>query len=101
MGGANKTAEAQTGRISEKAQVTAEASTQMRAAEDILLDLNSRLDQTLTWDLKRQIVGTLVETARMDTIPDGKRKLARITARYRFGQNRGIANRGGTGSGRR
>jgi len=61
------------------------ASAHLRDAEAVLRTLNARLDQPLTFALKRDLVETLVESIQIDTIPEesGKRKLI-ATIRYRF-----------------
>ena len=60
------------------------ASAHLRDAEAVLRTLNARLDQPLTFALKRDLVETLVESIQIDTVADdGKRKLI-ATIRYRF-----------------
>jgi len=60
------------------------ASAHLRDAEALLRTLNARLDEPLTFALRRELVELLVESIQIDTIPeDGKRKLL-ATIRYRF-----------------
>jgi hypothetical protein len=60
------------------------ASAHLRDAEALLRTLNARLDEPLTFALRRELVELLVESIQIDTIPeDGKRKLI-ATIRYRF-----------------
>jgi site-specific DNA recombinase len=68
----------------ERLRVVEGASAHLRDAEAVLRTLNARLDGPLTFALKRDLVETLVESIKIDTVPeDGKRKLI-ATIRYRF-----------------
>jgi site-specific DNA recombinase len=73
---------------------TAEAGLDSTAA--MLRELNLRLDEPLTWELRRQLVELLVESVRVDTIePEGKRD-SRVTVTYRFaGESTSTASRTG------
>ena len=60
------------------------ASAHLRDAEALLRTMNARLDEPLTFALRRELVETLVDGILIETIPDdGKRKLI-ATIRYRF-----------------
>ncbi|MBM3286755.1 MAG: recombinase family protein [Candidatus Eisenbacteria bacterium] len=56
----------------------------LRSTADLLRELNHRLDQPLTWELKRQIVEVLVEAVRVDTIEEDGKRDTRATVTYRF-----------------
>jgi site-specific DNA recombinase len=73
----------------------ATVSTQLRTAESLLRDLNERLDQPLTFELKHHLIEILVDRIRVDTVErDGRREVA-ATVTYRFTP---IVNCTGTGS---
>jgi len=57
----------------------------LTAAKSVPQELKTKLDQPLTWDLKRQLVEALVEGIRVDTVDDAGKKDAVITVTYRFG----------------
>jgi len=58
----------------------------MRSAEELLHTLHQRLEEPLTWELKRQLIERLVERITVQTVEDEKRKKeTRITVIYRFG----------------
>jgi hypothetical protein len=63
-----------------------DASSHLRDTEGLLATLNARLDEPLTFALKRELVEALVEAILIETIPQeggGQRKLV-ATIRYRF-----------------
>ena len=76
-------------RLTRQAQGAEEAGAQLRSAEDLLRELSRRLDAPLTWELKRQLIETLVEGIVVETEGDEAapqhQKRAVVTARYRFG----------------
>ncbi|HJT58431.1 MAG TPA: recombinase family protein [Ktedonobacteraceae bacterium] len=58
----------------------------LRYAHELLHRLSERLEQPLTWDIKRELVEALVEEIRVDTLLDEKgKKEAKVTVTYRFG----------------
>lgn len=61
-----------------------ETQVQLETAGELLSELNRRLDQPLTWELKRQLVETLVEGVRVETVADGSYRDSRVTVTYRF-----------------
>lgn len=75
-----------------------ETVTRLRTAEDVLRDLNHRLDQPMTWELKRQLVETLVAGIRVDTVDDGAKAVPVAEVTYAFART---TTRTGKGSSRR
>jgi site-specific DNA recombinase len=71
-------------------QLTAEAEgtrtmeAQIQSTGDLLRELNRRLDEPVTWELKRQLVELLVEEVRADTIESDGKPDSRVTVTYRF-----------------
>ncbi|MBU1702191.1 MAG: recombinase family protein [Candidatus Eisenbacteria bacterium] len=61
-----------------------DAKTGIDSAETLLRELNGRLDGTLTWELKREIVETLVEQIRVETVEEGGKKQAVVHVTYKF-----------------
>jgi hypothetical protein len=57
---------------------------QLGSAEKLLQELNGRLDNGLDFELKRQIVQTLVEEVRVDTAVEDGVKLAYVHVTYLF-----------------
>ena len=51
----------------------------------MLLDLNQKLDQPITWELKRRLVETLVEGIEVETVESNGKKEAIVHVSYRFG----------------
>lgn len=84
-----------------QAQAAEESGKQLRSAEDLLRELNRHLDEPLTWELKRQLVETLVETIRVDTVGEGSQisKEAVVTVKYCFGTTKDTAIVTCTGTG--
>ena len=72
-------------RLSDLARSAETASTQLKTAEQLLLDLNQKLDQPITWELKRQVVETLVAGIEAETVESNGKKEAIIHVSYRFG----------------
>ncbi len=72
-------------RLSELARSAETASAQLKTAEQLLLDLNQKLDQPLTWELKRQLVEMLVEEILVETVESDGKKEAITRISYRFG----------------
>jgi site-specific DNA recombinase len=58
---------------------------QILSAAHLLTELNQRLGRPLTWELKRQLVETLVEAIRVETIGEGKARDNSVQITYRFG----------------
>jgi site-specific DNA recombinase len=58
----------------------------VRSAEALLANLRKRLDQRVSWELKRQIIEVLVGGIRVDTVENCGVKQAKITVMYRFSQ---------------
>lgn len=63
----------------------ADAQAQIRAASRLLSDLNARLDQPLTFALKRELVEALVKDIRVQTVGMGRAREAQVTVTYAFG----------------
>jgi site-specific DNA recombinase len=61
-----------------------DATSHLDSADTLLRELNRRLDDPLTWELKREIVETLVEGIRVDTTEEGGRREAIVHVTYRF-----------------
>ena len=61
-----------------------EAEAQLKTTEDLLRELNGRLDEPLTWEIKRQLVETLVEGIRVETVGGGAQRDSHVTVTYRF-----------------
>lgn len=57
---------------------------QLRTAEDLLHELNCRLGQPLTWELRRQLVETLVEGIQVEDFEHAGERDSRVTVTYRF-----------------
>jgi site-specific DNA recombinase len=58
----------------------------LRSAEEMLQKLRQRLEEPLTWELKRQLIEALIERILVKTVETEKGKQeARITVIYRFG----------------
>jgi site-specific DNA recombinase len=60
------------------------ASAQLQTADDWLRKLNQRLDHSLTWELKRQLVEALVESVQVETIERDSKKYASVAVTYCF-----------------
>jgi site-specific DNA recombinase len=80
--------------LTAKAREAEEAATQLRSAEDKLRALYLRLDEPLTWELKRQLIESLVESIVVETIGDEslpqKDKRAIVIMKYRFGSTQKV-----------
>jgi site-specific DNA recombinase len=58
----------------------------LRSANELLRRLSQQLEESLTWEVKRELVEALVEVILVDTIEDSKRKKeTKVTVTYRFG----------------
>jgi hypothetical protein len=57
---------------------------QIDSEEALLKELNGRLDEPITWELKRELVETLVEGIRVDTVNENGRKEAVVHVTYNF-----------------
>lgn len=71
-------------RLQEQARATEIAQSELHAAEELLLELNRRLDSAVTWETRRRLVEVLVDTIRVDTVDRDGRKEAHVSVRYRF-----------------
>ena len=68
-----------------------EKESSLRTAKELLERLSHRLEEPLTWELRRQLVEVLVEGIRVDTVEDrAGRKRANVTVIYRFGTSTAI-----------
>lgn len=56
----------------------------IRSAETLLAKLRKRLDEPVSWELKRRLVEVLVAGVKVDTVEEGGVKQAKITVNYRF-----------------
>ena len=52
--------------------------------ETLLERLRARLDEGLSWELKRQLIEVLVDSITVDTIETGTKREAVINVRYKF-----------------
>ncbi|MCK4414947.1 MAG: recombinase family protein [Candidatus Eisenbacteria sp.] len=68
----------------QRLQGLTQATTDLDATETLLAELNGRLDGPLTFELKREIVETLVEGIRVETTETNGRKEAVVHITYRF-----------------
>jgi Domain of unknown function (DUF4368) len=58
----------------------------LRSTEELLQSLRQRLEEPLTWELKRQLIEALIERILVTTVDrEQEKKEARITVIYRFG----------------
>jgi transcriptional regulator with XRE-family HTH domain len=56
------------------------------SAEALLAKLRKRLDEPISWELKRRLIEVLVAGVRVDTVEDCGVKQSEITVNYRFSQ---------------
>ena len=57
---------------------------QLQSTQALLQKLRGRLDQGISWEVKRQLVEALVGGVRIETIEEVGKKLASIVVTYRF-----------------
>ena len=50
----------------------------------LLQELGRRLDEPISWDIKRQLIEIFVRGIRVDTIEAGGKKVNTVTVTYRF-----------------
>lgn len=75
-----------TGLILERARHAQSSATQLQSAEEMLMNLNARLDEPMTWERKRQLVEALVASVKVYTV-EGERpgtKQAQVVITYCF-----------------
>lgn len=60
------------------------ATSRIDSAEALLRELNGRLDGPVTWEVKRELVETLVDGIRVDTVEKDGRKEAIVHVTYCF-----------------
>jgi hypothetical protein len=56
----------------------------LASAEQLLFELRAKLDEPISWEVKRRLVELLVGEIRVATIERDGKKTAEITATYRF-----------------
>lgn len=56
------------------------------SAQTLLVELRKRLDEPVSWDVKRRLIEVLVAGVGVDTVEEGGVKQSRITVTYRFSQ---------------
>jgi site-specific DNA recombinase len=56
------------------------------SAQTLLAELRTRLDEPLSWELKRQVIEVLVAGIRVETVEECGVKQSRVTVSYRFSQ---------------
>ena len=61
-----------------------QATSHLDSAETLIRELNGRLDGPVSWELKREIVETLVEGILVETVEKDGRKEAVVHVTYRF-----------------
>jgi site-specific DNA recombinase len=76
--------QAELGEMEERARMVAATGAHLASTEELLEELNARLDEPLTWELKRALVETLVASIRVETVEQEGRKAAVVTTRYHF-----------------
>ena len=57
---------------------------QLQNVGDLLRELSRRLDEPLTWELKRRLVESLVEGVRVETVGEGAERYSHVTVIYCF-----------------
>jgi hypothetical protein len=65
-------------------QAAAGSQADLTAAEELLVELNRRLDGEVTWEVKRQLVELLIEKVLVETIEQEAQREARVKVKYRF-----------------
>lgn len=60
--------------------------TTVSSAQTLLAKLRKRLDEPISWELKRQLIEVLIDGVRVDTVEECGVKQSRITVTYRFSQ---------------
>jgi site-specific DNA recombinase len=60
--------------------------TTVTSAEALLAKLRKRLDEPISWEIKRRLIETLVAGVRVDTIEECGVKQSKITVTYRFSE---------------
>jgi site-specific DNA recombinase len=78
---------AEIGELSQRLEGTGTQAVQLEAARTALDTLRARLQESPSWELRRQLVESLVERVRVDTRQEGQERVARIRATYRFSAN--------------
>lgn len=77
--------------VQERLRCLQEKEDGLRSANELLRHLSQQLGESLTWEVKRELVEALVEVIRIDTIEDSKRKKeAKVTVTYRIGPSTAI-----------
>ena len=71
-------------KIETDAERSARSAANLAEAEDLIRELNTRLDLPLTWELKRQLVERLVEGIRVETESFVSRTEAKVFFTFRF-----------------
>ncbi|HEX8696885.1 MAG TPA: hypothetical protein VF746_30985 [Longimicrobium sp.] len=61
-----------------------ESNDQVNSADALLRTLNERLDETLDWETRRELIQTLVERITIQTVDADGRRAVNVVARYRF-----------------
>lgn len=69
---------------SQARQVQQSASETVLSAEELLRQLRVRVEQGISWDLKRQLIEILVDGAEIETIQGQNGREAVVSVRYRF-----------------
>jgi site-specific DNA recombinase len=69
-----------------RAKLSGSGSTALKSAESLLKALRKRLDEPVSWELKRRLVEILVAGIRVETIEVHGVKQARIITTYRFAE---------------
>jgi site-specific DNA recombinase len=62
----------------------ADAGAQLQSTQALLEKLRARLDQGLSWGVKRQLIEALVGSIRIDTVEEQGKRRASIAVTYRF-----------------
>jgi hypothetical protein len=67
----------------------ADATAQLQSTQALLEKLRGRLDQGVSWEVKRQLIEALVSGIRIDTVEENGKKCASIVVTYRFASSIG------------
>lgn len=71
-------------RLTERARGMEAATEELHGVESTLRELNRRLDGSLTWELRRELIETLVGEMRIVTVEAGGKREPEVHVRYRF-----------------
>jgi site-specific DNA recombinase len=73
--------------LSARLQGVEAGSARLSSAGALLSKLRARLDEPLSWEVKRQLIETLVGSIRVDTLQENGKRCAAVTVTYRFAKS--------------